>query len=151
MRKKLLSFAHDVEQYDYLPEQAIAAGAVTVRIKLKPHIFRYPTLLANNLSLCVCSGCNFSWEIFDYLRANGSLSEKNLSYLKISLAISIYLRTKAYISMKTTPKDVSLCSPRVHVDGNIYHMPVNLFIILGCILVPTKSLLSINSVNAFKP
>ena len=137
-RKKLNLFVHDIEQHNYLPENTRVHTAGYVAIKVKTHIFRYPTLLVNNLSICMSIFSSRSWDVLDVLKSFRLLSEENYAHLQIILALSIYIRAQSYISFGSYTDVVSLYTSSVVDEKGLYHVPQNLFIILGCVLIPIK-------------
>ena len=136
-RKRLMSFAQDIKEYNYLPEYTKSLSAWSEHVKVKTHIFRYPTLLVNNLRICLSMLSLTSWETIQRLRSAEMVSEENHRYLQIVLALSIYIRAKAYIDQRSQTETVSLYTS-AEKEKKLYYVPQNLFIILGCILVPVK-------------
>ena len=93
------------------------------------------TLLANDTKMCMNWSLRYTWEVFSMLRSKGILSHENHQYINIVLALSIYLRTSAYLSLCSETRLVSLS-----LDiADSYKLPYNLFVILGCLLIPIKN------------
>ena len=137
-KKRMQSFKKDAEKYNFLPETTLSRVASDVSFKVKVHIFRYPTLLANNIRVFMSLGTHTPWETFDYLQSEGLLSEENHIFLQITLALSIYIRVKAYLSQNTQTEEVSLYKASDDQDDLMHHVPSNLFVILGCFDNPIK-------------
>lgn len=54
------------------------------------------------------------------------------------LALSIYLRTTAYLSLGRQSELLSLYSPSAGNSGDRYHVPLDIFVTLGCLQIPIK-------------
>jgi hypothetical protein len=140
--KRLKSFTQDIHNYTFLPEFVKYQPPKNLDVRVKTDIFRYPTLLANNIKICLGWNLNYSWEIYSNLHAQEMLSDQNHQYVNIVLALSIYLRTSAYLDQGTQTEVVQI-DPSF--DGSLkelYVVPVNLFVILSCLLVPIKQSLT---------
>ena len=136
-RKRLQTLIHDIEKHDYMPEHANLT-ARNVGFQIKTHLFRYPTLLANNIRCCMTLECQTLWQVFYHLRTFGHISRLAHSCLQIVLALSIYLRIKANVAQRTQTDLVSFYTSCVATDDLIYHVPQNIFLIIGRILIPIK-------------
>ena len=137
-KKRLLSFSRDIESYMFLPEFVKYQPPENLNVKVKADIFRYPTLLANNIKICLTLSSTTSWEVYRELKERNFLSENNYNYLIIVLALSMYTRTSSYIAAGTQAS-VIVIDPhsKTSTDG-LYRVPLNLFVTLGCLLVPIK-------------
>ena len=128
----------DIESYKFLPDFIQFQPPKNLNIELKTDIFRYPTLLANNIKMLMGWNHVFSWNIYSHLHRKYILPDKIYQQIKIILALSIFLRTSTYLRLNTQTKYVS-----VNLDGKnhqtpTYQLPDNLFITLGCLLTPIK-------------
>ncbi|XP_067929354.1 uncharacterized protein [Watersipora subatra] len=136
--KRFKTFAHDMRKYSFLPEFIRYQPPQNRDIKVKSDIFRYPTLLANNLKMCLRLKTNSSWEHYDCLHQQGVLSDDNHMYLNIILALSIYIRTASYFKEGCQTESIQV-DPKINPDAvTRYYVPVNLFVLLGCLLIPVK-------------
>lgn len=138
MEKRLECLKQDIESYVFLPQFIKYQPPRNLKIMVKTDIFRYPTLLAGNLRMCMALSSNNPWDVYKELKHLGFLSEENHIYLKIVLALSIYIRTGSTIALKTQYEAVSLDPFHRQVTKADYYLPYHLFIILGCLLIPIK-------------
>ena len=135
-KKRHDSFVMDINSYTFLPDFIQFQPPDNLKLEIKTAIFRYPTLLANNIKMCLGWDFRYSWETFASLHSQKLLTTENYRYICIVLAISIYLRTRAYLSQRTQAKFVTLSA--ANSVASLYELPRNLFVILGCLLIPIK-------------
>ncbi|KAF6023605.1 hypothetical protein EB796_018089 [Bugula neritina] len=137
--KRLRSFSADMEKYSFMPVAKNFGSPQNFDITTKTDIFRFITLLALSLSTALGLDSKYVWKIFDNLLDKG-LSKENHRYLQIVLGLSLYTRTVAYLELGTKSEHLSLYTynqSAAHKKKH-YHMPTNIFVILGCLLVPIK-------------
>ena len=139
--KRLSSFINDLEEYTFLPTFIRFQPPNNTNVKIKTDIFRYPTLLANNIKLCMGLKLSHSSDVYDELYNQKLLQEDVYQYLKIILGISLYMRVAAYLDYRSQTETVLL-----NVDRYTYTstkkkptmLSVKLFVLLGLLLVPIK-------------
>ena len=136
--KRLQSFLRDLRNYAFLPEFVQYQPPRNLNVKVKADLFRYPTLLANNIKICMAFTSANSWEVYLELKNKQLLSEQNCNYLIIVLALSMYIRTSAYIAEGTQVSSISINQHSEPSTSGLYRIPLNLFLILGCLLMPIK-------------
>ena len=136
--KRLETFAIDVDSYSFAPDFVRFQPPENLNLEIKKAIFRYPTLLANNIKVCQGWGLLYSWDIYSRLRNEGILDDDTLQYILIVLALSLYLRTSTYLSQMSQTKFVTLQSRLASNSKPSPQLPSNLFTILGCLLTPIK-------------
>ena len=95
--KRLASFIHDLEEYTFLPTFVRFQPPKNANIKIKTDIFRYPTLLANNIKLCMGLNLSYSWKVYKKLFNQKLLHKDTYQYLTIILGISLYMRVTTYL------------------------------------------------------
>ena len=61
-----------------------------------------------------------------------------LPYIIIALALSIYIRMKAYITCKSAVDQISVFPSTDDSTTELYYLPSNMFIMLQCIIVQIK-------------
>ena len=138
VRKRLDSFSMDMNSYKFLPDFIQFQPPKNLNIELKTDIFRYPTLLANNIKMLMGWHHVFSWDTYSHLRRENILPDKFYRQMKIILALSIFLRTSTYLKLNTQTKYVSVDLNEKKHSTPSYKLPDNLFITLGCLLTPIK-------------
>ena len=144
MLKRLITLKVDVDNHDFLPEYKDGPHYNHSRrptaIQVKSNIFRYPTLLATNLRLSLNLATKNPWQTIDLLEAKGIMSSQSCKIIKIVLGLSIYIRTSAYVNLGSQFELLSLYPTVIWKDGldDRYHVPNNLFAVLGCLLIPVK-------------
>ena len=131
-------FVSDMKSYTFLPEFLSFKPPKNLSIEIKTEVFRYPTLLANNVKMCMRLDTRFPWDTYSILHEKGILSTVNYNYLRIVLALSIYMRTSAYLSQSSQTNSVTLAPEFGETSKSQYVIPHNIFIILGCLLTPIK-------------
>ena len=144
--KRVDSFINDLEEYTFLPTFVRFQPPNNTNIKIKTDIFRYPTLLANNLKLCMGLKSSSSSGVYEELYKQELLQKDVYYYLKIILGISMYMRVAAYLDYRSQAETVLLT-----VDHFAYSsmkkkpsiLSPQLFVLLGLLLVPIKR--SVNS------
>ena len=138
IKKRFKSFTQDMRKYSFLPEFIRYQPPENRDIKVKADIFRYPTLLANNLKVCLGLQTGSSWKHYDCLHQRGVLSDDNHMYLNIILALSIYVRATSYFKEGCQTESIQV-DPKINPDAATrYYVPINLFVFLGCLLIPVK-------------
>ena len=136
--KRRDSFAQDIKKYTFLPDFVRFQPPKNLDLQIKYDIFRYPTLLANNVKVCMAWNISYPWKIFLNLHKEDFLSLENYQYISIVLALSIYLRTSSYLSQQSQTLSVSLYSHAADHSTQLHQLPINLFIILGYLVTPIK-------------
>ena len=148
-KKRLDSFAKDINSYTFLPDFVEFQPPKNLDLPIKIDIYRYPTLLANNIKVCMGWDMCYSWDIFTKLHSEKIISTENYWYINIVLALSIYMRTSAYLGQGSQIQLVSLYSHAADNSTSLHQLPGNLFITLGCLLSPIKQSIQ-SSVNSNK-
>ena len=138
-KKRLQFFANDIKYYTFVPEFVRYQPPKNQDVQIKTDIFRYPTLLANNIKLCMGLSYSFSWDTYSALYSKRILSAETHQYLRIILALSIYIRTSAYLARDSQVETVSFS---LESTKSAYQMPHHLFMILSCLLIPIKQTVS---------
>ena len=142
--KRYNAFMSDVKSYTFLPEFVKFKPPNNLKIEVKNDIFRYPTLLANNIKMCMRFSTLHPWDTFSNLHSDKILSTENHQYLNIVLALSIYMRTSDYLNQRCQTQSIALGPDLSETTESQYGIPHKVFIILGCLLTPIKK--SIRSV-----
>ncbi|XP_067935542.1 tetratricopeptide repeat protein 28-like [Watersipora subatra] len=137
-KKRFKMFASDMEKYVFLPEFVKFQPPDNLNVKVKEKIFRYPTLLANNMKMCLGLSCCNSWDIYSELQQQGLLSPDIHQYLNIILALSIYIRTSAYLMMQSQSDFVQIDQYYKGSQELSYAVPAHLVVLMGCLLIPIK-------------
>ena len=106
-KKRYDSFVLDINSFSFLPEFTNFRPSQNLSIQVKTDIFRYPTLLANNIKMCLGLETQYPWDTFHRLYEEKTLSYENYRYICIVLALSIYIRTSAY-TLINNPKQSQL-------------------------------------------
>ena len=138
IKKRFESFKKDIFAYVFLPDFVEFQPPKNLKLEVKMDIFRYPTLLANNIKLCMGWNFCYPWDTFSNLHSNRFLSSENYQYINIVLALSIYMRTNAYLNQSSQIQHVSLSAYKTQHLKKLNQLPSNLFVILGCLLAPIK-------------
>ena len=143
-KKRYDLFVSDIESFSFLPEFTNFDPPQNIDIQVKPDVFRYPTLLANNVKMCLGIESCSSWDTYSALLQHDILSPENYRYMNIVLALSIYLRTSAYLHEQSQTASITLKPDLGGTQKSHYKVSHDLFIILGCLLIPIK-----RSIKAF--
>ncbi|XP_067940390.1 uncharacterized protein [Watersipora subatra] len=140
MQKRLQSFQQDMQTYSFLLEFTKFQPPNNQSVKVKEKFFRYPTLLANNIKMCLGLVAAYCWEVFSTMQENGLLSQENHDYLNILLASSIYIRTSAYLKLKAQAEFIQVADERTVAQSKtyMYIAPSQLILTMGCLLAPIK-------------
>ena len=139
--KRVDSFSHDLEEYTFLPTFTRFQPPKNTNIKIKTDIFRYPTLLANNIKLCMGLKLSHSSDVYNKLGGQKLLQEEVYHYLKIILGISMYMRVAAYLDYRSQTETVLLTVDpymRSSMKKRTSMLSPTLFVLLGLLLVPIK-------------
>ena len=146
--KRIDSFIHDLEEYTFLPTFTRFQPPKNTNIKIKTDIFRYPTLLANNIKLCIGLKLSHSSDVYDELWNQELLQDEVYHYFKIILGISMYMRVAAYLDYRSQTETVFL-TVDLYTYLSMKKKPIllspKMFVLLGLLLVPIK--LSVKSVT----
>ena len=145
--KRLQSFEQDLDTYTFLPDFVEFRPPQNLEIKVKADIFRYPTLLANNIKMCLGLDTRYSWNVYSWMKSKNMLSEENHLYIQTVLAFSIYMRTSAYLHQKCQTDFVHINSGNRGYKNQFYSVDANCFVILGRLLIPIKHHIS----TSFRP
>ncbi|XP_067941059.1 tetratricopeptide repeat protein 28-like [Watersipora subatra] len=138
LQKRLQSFQQDMNKYSFLPEFTKFQPPENRSVKVKEKLFRYPTLLANNLKMCLQFDAVHCWKVFSTMREKGLLSHDNHDYLNILLASSIYIRTSAYLKLKAQAEFIHVADEQTVAQNETYIAPPQLILTMGCLLAPIK-------------
>ncbi|XP_067930155.1 tetratricopeptide repeat protein 28-like [Watersipora subatra] len=88
--------------------------------------------------MCLRLKTSTSWEHYDCLHQQGVLSDDNHMYLNIILALSIYIRATSYFKEGCQTESIQV-DPKINPNAATrYYVPINLFLFLGCLLIPVK-------------
>ena len=148
--KRYNLFRSDMKSYTFLPEFVSFKPPINLSIKVKTEIFRYSTLLANNIKMCSGFETRYPWDTYSKLRSADVLSEENHQYLNAVLALSIYMRTSAYLRRGSQTESVTLDPEFVENRKSQYRIPHDIFIMLGCLLTPIKKAINEVVLKEFK-
>ena len=146
-QKRLRTFLGDIERCNVLPDFKGFDPSNSLHLDINFHIYRYPTLLAHNFKICLALESQHPWEIFTELHQKGMLSEKIYYYLQIALALSVFIRTSAHMSLRIQSEKISV-QPEVGKFGEKhYHIPLQFYMCLGIIIVPIQRSITQNVHN----
>ncbi|XP_067937148.1 uncharacterized protein [Watersipora subatra] len=137
-QKRLDSFRMDIDKFSFVPDFVKFQPPNNLNVRVKEKIFRYPTLLANNMKMCLGLHSKRSWEIWTEMHQLDILSTKNQKYLNILLATAIYLRTSAYLNSSSQTNDVQIDKYHKGRHDTVYTVPTHLFVLMGYLLVQIK-------------
>lgn len=126
----------DIEAYQFVPDFEI--GYHSQNAQVKSDIFRWPTLLAQNLNIVLLLEKTTPWEVYAVLREQKILSEELELYFQFTLAAALVIRNMAYLAHDTQRELISFLTASTQLDQDRFYVPQSLFIILGCIIVPIK-------------
>ena len=144
--RRFRSFLRDLEDYNFQPTFNKFQAPTNTDIKIKPDIFRYPTLLANNIKLCMGLKLRHSSDVYAELYDQELLKEDVYQYLRIILGISMYMRVAAYLDYRSQAETVLLTVDLymyLRMEKKTSILSPRLFVLLGLLLVPIKK--SVNS------
>ncbi|XP_067937313.1 uncharacterized protein [Watersipora subatra] len=137
-KKRFDLFTSDINKYIFLPEFVSFQPPQNLNVTVKENIFRYPTLLANNLKMCLRLTFSQSWKIYEEMKKQGLLSSENLQYFNLLLALSIYIRTSSYLKMRSQAEFVQVGKYYQGSHISSYAVSSHLVVIMGCLLIPIK-------------
>ena len=137
-KKRFKSFARDIKSYTFIPEFVQFQPPDNLNVNVKIDIFRYSTLLANNLKVCLGLNSERSWDVYSYLHSQNIIADSAYLSLKIILALSIYTRTTTYLSHKSQKDTVSLADYSTNMVNMSHQLPGHLFMVFGIFLTPIK-------------
>ena len=127
----------DLCSFNFIPKFDLAIDmGQTFRVKVD--IFRYPTLLAQNLNVVLQLHQNSPWEAFREMRRLDMIDDGIHKYLQFILAAAIAIRSTAYLSSGSQRELVSLLTPSTKDPDDRFYVCRKLFIVMGNVLVPLK-------------
>jgi len=139
VNKRLKLLKTDVKSYNFLPTFKSFGPPANAKLRVKSDIFRYPTLLVDHLRLLIALDKLTPWSITYHLKQQNIVTEKQMFRLNLISALSIYIRTTAYLQSKTQQDHLSLYPPtECHTKG-IYHVSRSMFVLLAYLIVPVKT------------
>jgi len=138
INKRLKLLKTDAESYSFLPTFKSFGPPDNTKLKVKGDIFRYPTLLVDHLRLLIASDKLTPWSITCYLKEQNIVTDKQMFKLNLITALAIYIRTTAYLQLKTQKDNLSLYPPTECYTKGIYHLSRDMFVLLAFLIVPVK-------------
>jgi len=141
VEKRLRTFFKDMEKYSFKPKFTSFGPPENFDVKVKTDIFRFPTLLATDIGNLLRLPSRYSWKKYADMVKQNILSLSHCFFLRLLLALSIYIRLNSYMHSRSKSDLVSLYKCCSTEKTGRYHIPQNIFIALGCLLLPIKTLI----------
>ena len=96
----------DAKKFNFTPDEKLSEQGFLVDVKRE--LYRFPTILALDLSIVFNCMTNNSWEMVEMLRSQHRISEDLCRALKFMIAAACYIRLSAYISLDSHDDKVSV-------------------------------------------
>ena len=134
---RLRILSTDLRSFNFIPKFDMAIGlGQTFRVKVD--IFRYPTLLAQDLNIALQLHQDTPWDALREMHRLGMIGDGIHRYLQFILAAAIAIRSTAYLSNGSQRELVSLLTPATKNPDDRFYVCRKLFIVMGNVLVPLK-------------
>jgi len=137
-RNRLAILEADLIQFDFVPDFKADNGTDSKTAEVKTSIFRWPTLLGQNLNINLLLLASSPWDVFAALRNQGILTEEKEQQFRFILAAAIVIRNLAYLTHGTRRELLSFLTAGSSQEDDRYYVPQPLYITMGCMLQPIK-------------
>ena len=135
-QNRLTILESDLIKFDFVPD--FQDGPHSKTAEVKTDIFRWPTLLGQNVNINLGLLASSPWEVFTTLRNQGILTNEKELYFQFILAVAIVIRNLAYLTHGTQRELLSFLTTGSSQEDDRYYVPQPLYITMGCMLQPIK-------------
>jgi len=137
IKKRLQILGNDAKMYDFSPRFESFGSPDNTKLKVKPILFRYPTLLVDHLRLLLGHSETTPWAVSEQLKNLEFLDEKQCSTLNLVSALAIYARTVACLQLQSQQDEFSLY-PGIGSNRKVYSLPHHIFALMTFTVAPMK-------------